>query len=102
MRISSPIDEIQIFVDAGLSNFDALRAATIAPAEMLGIGGQMGTVAVGKTANLILIEGNPLENIDALRELTGVMLHGGWHSSADLEKRLVAQVTEFATREPAN
>jgi imidazolonepropionase-like amidohydrolase len=85
------IDEIQSFVDAGLTNFKALEAATSAPARYLGIEDERGTIAVGKRADLILLAGNPLDDLSALWDLAGVMLAGRWHSFAALEAALDAQ-----------
>ncbi|MEQ9465677.1 MAG: amidohydrolase family protein, partial [Haliea sp.] len=85
------IDEIQSFGEAGLSSFKALEAATSAPARYLGVADDRGTVAVGKRADLILLDANPLEDLSALWELEGVFLAGRWHSFAELEAALDAQ-----------
>jgi len=85
------IDEIQSFAEAGLSTFKALEAATSAPARYLGVADDRGTVAVGKRADLILLDANPLEDLAALWELEGVFLAGRWHSLGDLEAALDAQ-----------
>lgn len=84
----TPIDELKSFVEAGLSNYQALRTATVAPAKFLHQDDRLGSVAVGKVANLILVESNPLENLEALWNLSGVMLHGKWHTLAELERKM--------------
>lgn len=53
-------DRIQLAVRAGLSHDDALRAATITPAELLGVSAAVGTIEVGKLANLVVVTGNDL------------------------------------------
>jgi imidazolonepropionase-like amidohydrolase len=85
------IDEIQSFAEAGLSPFEALEAATSAPARYLGIDADRGTVAPGKRADLILLGANPLQDLSALWDLAGVMLAGRWQSFAALEDALEEQ-----------
>jgi len=58
---------------------EAMIASTSAAARLIGIDGQVGTIAQGKEADLLLIEGNPLRKIDLLRDkrrLVGVMKAG--------------------------
>ena len=70
-------DELAEFVAAGLTPYQALRAATIDAAEFLGIP-QLGTVAVGAPADLLLVDGNPLADIARLRQFDGLMRRGAW------------------------
>ena len=84
----TPIDEMKHFVAAGLTNFEALRAATSGPAKFLGIDADSGTVGVGKRADLLLIEGNPLEDINNLWRQSGVMLNGRWLARTELRQLL--------------
>ncbi|MDJ0907446.1 MAG: amidohydrolase family protein [Woeseiaceae bacterium] len=78
--------ELGFLVAAGLSPFEALQTGTTAPAAFLGI--DTGAVAVGKEADLVLLDANPLEDIANSRRVHGVMLRGSWHDSADLQNRL--------------
>ena len=55
-------------VNAGLSPMDAIKAATSGAAELLGEEGRLGTVARGKTADLLLVDGNPLSDITVLQD----------------------------------
>ncbi|MDB4917210.1 MAG: amidohydrolase [Gemmatimonadetes bacterium] len=89
------LQEIDAFVDAGLSPYAALEAATRNPAEYLGTSAEVGTVVPGKRADLILLEGNPLEQVSNLRRLAGVMLAGRWVDGAScdaLRSEIVARI----------
>jgi len=68
--------EVERFVDLGLSNFDALQAATTSSAELLGIADRTGRLAPGFEADLILVPGNPLEDIRVLQDVLLVMSNG--------------------------
>jgi hypothetical protein len=69
-------DEIELLVRAGLSPAAALRAATIAPAEYLGAIDDLGAIAPGKLADLVILDGNPLEDVRAARRVHGVVASG--------------------------
>ncbi len=81
-------DELADLVAAGLSPYEALRAATANAAEFLAEEGQRGTVAVGQRADLILLDANPLTDIAFTRRLAGVMLRGRWLSKDDITTML--------------
>lgn len=70
------IPEIEWVVKAGMSPAQALIASTRRPAEMCGVADSLGTVEVGKLADLIAVEQNPLNNISALREVKLVLKEG--------------------------
>jgi len=78
--------ELEFLVAAGLTPFDALRTGTTAAAEFLGT--NTGAVAIGKEADLVLLDANPLADIGNSRRVHGVMLRGDWISYADIEDRL--------------
>ena len=83
---ASLLDELQIFVDEiGMSPREALRSATILPAEWFGIQGEMGTIAPGKLADLVLLDANPTEDIRNLRKISGVVANGKFYDRADLD-----------------
>ena len=69
-------DELRRFVDAGLSPYDALRGATTLAAEYLGLSADIGRVAVGLEADLVLVRGNPLRDIGNTRQIEAVILDG--------------------------
>jgi imidazolonepropionase-like amidohydrolase len=57
---------------------------------LLGGGGEFGTIAVGKRADLVLLDGNPLDDLEALRAPAGVLLRGSWLPRAALDDLLAA------------
>lgn len=85
---TSAHDELADLVTAGLTPYQALHAATANAAEFLGPSDQHGTIAVGQTADLVLLDANPLETIANSRRIAGVMLRGQWLSRADLDRML--------------
>ena len=82
--------ELQLIVESGLTPYEAMRAATVAPASFLGKESEFGTIAVGKRADLLLVEDNPLESVGHLRALAGVMARGRWISRGEMQRMLDA------------
>jgi len=78
--------ELGYLVAAGLTPFEALQTGTTAAAEFFG--SNTGAVAIGRDADLMLLDADPLSDIDNTRRIHGVMLRGHWYSSAELEGRL--------------
>ena len=70
------VHELEIYVQAGFTTAEALAAATIMPARLVGQDGKTGSVTVGKTADLVLVEGDPSTRIGDLRQTRDVMLDG--------------------------
>lgn len=91
----SLVEELRTFVRAGLTPFEALVTATRAPAAFLGASGEWGTVAVGRSADLVLLEGNPLESIDAVARPVGVMVRGRWLFREELDRMLEALAARY-------
>lgn len=73
--------ELAQFVAAGLTPYEALLGATRNAAEFLGEGGEFGVVAPGARADLILLDDNPLNGLQALESPLGVMVRGHWQGS---------------------
>lgn len=80
--------ELELLVEAGLSPADALRAATIWPAEFLGLTKSSGSIAVGKRADLLLLDANPLSDIRHTQRIRAVVLDGRLLQRADLDRLL--------------
>lgn len=72
-------DEMALLVAAGLTPAEVLRAATLDAARFMGLADDLGSVAVGKRADLVLLTANPLTDIRMTRRIEGVMLNGHWH-----------------------
>jgi imidazolonepropionase-like amidohydrolase len=70
------VHELEIYVQAGLSPAEALAAATIVPAKLVGQDAKTGSVKVGKAADLALVDGDPSTRIGDLRQTRVVMLDG--------------------------
>jgi imidazolonepropionase-like amidohydrolase len=71
-------DELDELVASGLTPLDALRAATTWPAEFLERVGEIGTVSPGARADLVLVDGDPRDDVGVLRHPRAVMLRGAW------------------------
>jgi hypothetical protein len=82
--------ELELLHDAGLTPYEALRTATVVPAAFLGKAEEFGTIAVGRRADLLLVDGNPLEDLRTLRQPVGVMVRGRWLSREHLNAGLEA------------
>ncbi len=81
-------NELEYMVSIGLSPYDALRTSTYNPALYLNKLDEFGTVELGKRADLVLLSGNPMEDITNTQKIEGVMVRGKWFSRADLDTML--------------
>src|SRR5206468_3333164 len=70
--------ELELLHEAGLAPADVIRAATIQNARYFRIDDRLGSIAPGKVADLVLIEGDPLKDLQACRNIRRVMLNGVW------------------------
>jgi imidazolonepropionase-like amidohydrolase len=86
-------DELALLVEAGLPPKAALQSATRLPAECLGLTDECGTIAIGKRADLVLLEANPLEDIRNTKKIVGVCVAGRWLDRQELD-RLLTQVEQ--------
>ena len=77
--------ELEMLVRAGLSPMEALRAATVRPAEFFGLEGEMGTIEPGRLADLVLLSGNPLDDITLTRSVQAVVTKGQLLNRAALD-----------------
>jgi len=70
------VRELQLLVDAGLTPMQAIQAGTLWPAQVLGKDNELGSLEEGKLADLLVLPGNPLEDITAYQEIELVMQNG--------------------------
>jgi hypothetical protein len=80
--------ELQAMVEAGFTPYQALQTGTSNVAEYFGTSAEGGTIAVGKRADLLLLMGNPLQDVRYTAQPAGIMLGGRWLSRADIDKRV--------------
>jgi imidazolonepropionase-like amidohydrolase len=92
------VRELELYVGAGLTPAEALASATIVPAKAFGLGGQTGSLAPGKLAELALVDGDPSRNIGDLRQVELVMRDGRIMKAADL--RAAIGITGPPSRAP--
>ena len=76
--------ELKTLNEAGLSTFTVLSAATRNPAEFFGALKQTGTIEVGKRADMVLLEANPLADISNTEKRAGVMLKGRYFTQSEM------------------
>ncbi len=72
--------ELELLVDCGLTPLETITAATLQNAKFFGIADRLGTIEVGKVADLVVIDGDPSANIADMRKVRRVMLNGLWKS----------------------
>ena len=89
--------ELEELVGVGLTPYEALRTSTTHPFEFLGELDEAGTVEVGKRADLVLLEANPLDNISNTQKIAGVMIQGRWLSKAEIQKGLEELAAYYQT-----
>ena len=88
-------DELAFFVQAGLTPAEALQTATINPAKALGKERELGTVAPGKLADLVLLSANPLQDIKNTQKISAVIANGHYLDRGALD-RILADVESAA------
>jgi imidazolonepropionase-like amidohydrolase len=76
--------EMEIYVEAGFTPMEAIQAATIVPARAMKRDAEFGTIERGKRADLIVVEGDPLEDIRNLRRVVTVVQAGRAYDTAKL------------------
>jgi imidazolonepropionase-like amidohydrolase len=85
--------ELELLVDAGLTPIDALRAGTSVAAEALGIDGFTGSIEVGKAADLLVVDGDPLADVRILQDLARIKrVYLGGHLVVDRDAGVEAYV----------
>ena len=78
-------DELETFESLGMPTIEALRSATVNSAAALGDAGSFGSIELGKRADLLLLDSNPLLTVQNLRHPRGVMVRGIWLDATALD-----------------
>ena len=76
--------EIELYAQAGFTPMEAIQAATIVPARVMGVDKELGTVEPGKRADLIILDANPLESIHNIRTVKFVITNGTMYNCGEL------------------
>jgi imidazolonepropionase-like amidohydrolase len=76
--------ELELYAGCGLSPMAAIRTATIVPATVMKMDAETGSVDAGKRADIILVDGNPLNNISEIRKVSVVIRNGIMYNPAEL------------------
>jgi imidazolonepropionase-like amidohydrolase len=80
--------ELELYVRAGIPAPEVLRMATLTPSQVMGVAKDLGVLAAGKLADMILIDGDPAKNIRDTRNITTVIKGGKVFDPAAIEKAL--------------
>jgi imidazolonepropionase-like amidohydrolase len=94
--------EMEAMSSAGLTPYQILEAGTRNPSEYLGTLAEAGTVEVGKRADLILVDANPLADVRNVAKRSGVMVNGRWVSRAEIDKMLEGIATTIGGKAKAS
>ena len=87
--------EMAIWQDTGIAPADVLRSATIVPARFMGLDDRLGTIAEGKSASMVLVGANPLDDVGNAAAIEAVFLRGQYFDADDLGVML-AEAREIA------
>ena len=87
-------EELRLFVKAGLTPLQALETATLKPAQYFHLEGELGIIRENMRADLILLDANPLDDIDNTRRIRAVVRDGKLHDRAALDRILRQLETE--------
>lgn len=81
-------DELELLVEAGLTPLEAIQSATINAAEYVGQSREVGTIEVGKAADVVLLDANPLAKIANTKRIAAVVIGGQLLQRAELDRVL--------------
>ena len=83
--------EMWSFVLGGMSPMQALKAATINPARYMGLARDIGSIEAGKLADLLIVDGNPLEDIRVTDDIAYVVLNGRIYEGGTLAEKVTGE-----------
>jgi len=88
-------DELRILIENGFTPYEAISAGTINASKVVkAMTGKndFGTIEVGKRADVIVVNKNPLEDVANIKDLRGVMAAGRWYDKAELQKMIIPRI----------
>ncbi len=91
-------EELALMAESGLSPLAALQTATLNPARFFGLTDSLGTVEVGKVADLVVLAADPLANITNTRRIDAVILHGKLLDRHELDQMLEEVASQMLAR----
>jgi imidazolonepropionase-like amidohydrolase len=86
----SMYEEMKLYKAAGLTNYQILKCATLNAATCLKEQKSWGSIEIGKKANFVLLNSNPLENIDNIKDVEATIIHGRYYTQKELLEQLKA------------
>jgi imidazolonepropionase-like amidohydrolase len=89
--------EIQGMLGAGMTPLEILKSGTVNPAVFFGMQDTFGQIKEGLDADLVLLDANPLEDLKALKQISGVIRQGKWISKIEIDKKL-AEIAKNASK----
>ena len=92
--------EMKRMTDAGMSTYDIIKSGTSSVGQHFKSQDDFGTVAVGKRADLILLDANPLESLAHIQRQAGVIVRGRWLPQSEIQTRLDQIAARHATSTP--
>lgn len=92
--------ELSLLTQAGLTPLKALQAATIQPASVLGFGGRFGALQPGFAADIVLLDADPVADVAAAGQVSGVLNRGQWFEREDLARMIVDALAYTAPAPP--
>jgi len=81
-------EEMMIWQEAGIPPADILRSATLVPIQVMGLEDRLGSIRAGKSASMVLVRANPLEDVRNAQQIESVFLRGQYFSREDLDQML--------------
>jgi imidazolonepropionase-like amidohydrolase len=88
-------DELRILIENGFTPYEAIASGTVNASKVVEAmtgKGDFGTIEVGKSADIIVLNENPLEDVANIKDLRGVMAAGRWYDKADLQKMIIPRI----------
>ena len=92
--------EMRLMQEAGLTRYEVLETATWNPGHYFRAKDRFGTIEVGARADLVLVNANPLQNLDRLTAPLGVIVRGRWIAERDIQRRLNEIAASARTETP--